>query len=220
MSAWDVVRGQFEDPHARAFMLWMSLMTVQPPERPGTGLLTYSLTYGRQENSWVLPRGGSAALPLALAAADRGTRGHDPHRPACDAASSSRRAAARASRRRTASASSREAPSSPPSTPKQLVELAPAQAWAEEFVHAVDAVAGRHQPLSRRTWPPPRRRRTRPRAALSPRSPRERAASVDRLLRLGSDAERGLLAAGRARPARRLRAPSPIPLGPPRASTC
>src|SRR5215211_4634645 len=67
MSAWDVIRAEFEDWHVRAFMLWMSLMTVQPPDRPGTGLLAYSLVYGRQQHSWTLPRGGSAALPLALA---------------------------------------------------------------------------------------------------------------------------------------------------------
>jgi phytoene dehydrogenase-like protein len=67
MSAWEVVSGQFEDPHSRAFMLWMSFMTMQPPERPGTGLLAYSLAFGRQRHSWTLPKGGSAALPQALA---------------------------------------------------------------------------------------------------------------------------------------------------------
>ncbi len=67
MSAWDVIRDAFEDPHCRAFMLWMSFMTMRPPDRPGTGLLAYSLAYGRQRHSWTLPRGGSAALPRALA---------------------------------------------------------------------------------------------------------------------------------------------------------
>ncbi len=67
MSAWDVIRAEFEDEHVRAFMLWMSFMTMQPPDRPGTGLLAYSLLYGRQRHSWTLPRGGSAALPAALA---------------------------------------------------------------------------------------------------------------------------------------------------------
>ena len=67
MSAWDVVRTEFEDWHSQAFMLWMAFMTVQPADRPGTGLLAYSLAYGRQQHSWTLPRGGSAALPLALA---------------------------------------------------------------------------------------------------------------------------------------------------------
>ena len=65
-SAWDVIRREFEDEHCRAFMLWMAFMTVQPPERAGTGALAYSLAYGRQTESWVIPRGGSGALPLAL----------------------------------------------------------------------------------------------------------------------------------------------------------
>src|SRR6266536_2796839 len=67
MSAWDVISAEFEDEHVRAFLLWMSFMTMQPPGRPGTGLLAYSLAYGRQRHSWTLPRGGSAALPRALA---------------------------------------------------------------------------------------------------------------------------------------------------------
>lgn len=67
MSAWEVIADEFADEHARAFMLWMSFMTMQPPERPGTGLLAYSLAYGRQRHSWTLPKGGSAALPRALA---------------------------------------------------------------------------------------------------------------------------------------------------------
>jgi phytoene dehydrogenase-like protein len=67
MSAWEVIRTEFEDEHSRAFMLWMSFMTMQPPERPYTGMLAYSLAYGRQQHSWTLPKGGSAALPLALA---------------------------------------------------------------------------------------------------------------------------------------------------------
>ncbi len=66
MSAWDIIRMNFEDWHTRAFMLWMSFMTMQPPDRPGTGLLAYSLVYGRQRDSWTLPTGGSAALPQAL----------------------------------------------------------------------------------------------------------------------------------------------------------
>lgn len=66
MSAWEVIAGEFTDEHTRAFMLWMSFMTMQPPERPGTGMLAYSLAYGRQQHSWTLPRGGSGALPAAL----------------------------------------------------------------------------------------------------------------------------------------------------------
>jgi phytoene dehydrogenase-like protein len=67
MSAWEVVQDTFAEEHVRAFMLWMSFMTVQPVERPGTGPLAYSLVFGRQRHSWTLPKGGSLALPLALA---------------------------------------------------------------------------------------------------------------------------------------------------------
>jgi phytoene dehydrogenase-like protein len=48
-------------------MLWLAFLTMQPPQRPGTAPLAYSLPYGRQQDSWVLPRGGSGALPAALA---------------------------------------------------------------------------------------------------------------------------------------------------------
>ena len=65
-SAFDIINREFEHPHSRAFMLWMAFMTMQPPERPGTGALAYSLAYGRQTESWIIPRGGSGQLPLAL----------------------------------------------------------------------------------------------------------------------------------------------------------
>jgi phytoene dehydrogenase-like protein len=66
-SAWDVIRDAFEDWHCRAAMLWLAFLTMQPAHRPGTAPLAYSLPYGRQQDSWVLPRGGSGALPAALA---------------------------------------------------------------------------------------------------------------------------------------------------------
>jgi phytoene dehydrogenase-like protein len=66
MSAWDAIRDRFEDWHSQAFMLWMAMMTMQPPERAGTGLLAWSLAYGRTRHSWTLPKGGSGALPEAL----------------------------------------------------------------------------------------------------------------------------------------------------------
>lgn len=66
-SAWDVIRAEFEHPKTRAFMLWFAFMTMQPPQRPGSGVLAYSLAFGRQTNSWIIPKGGSGALPDALA---------------------------------------------------------------------------------------------------------------------------------------------------------
>lgn len=65
-SAWDVIRQAFEHPHSRTFALWMAFMTMQPVDHPATGLLAYSLAYGRQSHSWTLPVGGSGALPRAL----------------------------------------------------------------------------------------------------------------------------------------------------------
>lgn len=66
-SAWEVIHDTFTDWHSRAALLWLAFLTMQPPERGGTAPLAYSLPYGRQRDSWVLPRGGSGALPEALA---------------------------------------------------------------------------------------------------------------------------------------------------------
>lgn len=66
-SAAEIVLETFEDPHVQSFMLWMAFMTIQPLRQRETGILPYSLVFGRQNNSWVLPKGGSGALPSALA---------------------------------------------------------------------------------------------------------------------------------------------------------
>jgi phytoene dehydrogenase-like protein len=51
MSAWDVIRHEFESDHVRAFLLWQAFQT---------------LVLGRQRRSWTLPRGGSGALTDSL----------------------------------------------------------------------------------------------------------------------------------------------------------
>ncbi len=66
LAAADIILQHFEDWRTRAFMLWMALMTMQPPQRAGTGRLAYALAFGRQRHSWVVPKGGSQALPTAL----------------------------------------------------------------------------------------------------------------------------------------------------------
>jgi phytoene dehydrogenase-like protein len=66
MSAWEIIRDNFEDDHCRAFMLWMAFQTVVPPEWPMTGRLAYSLVCGRQRWSWCVPKGGSGAFTDAL----------------------------------------------------------------------------------------------------------------------------------------------------------
>lgn len=66
MSAYDVIMHEFEAPHSRAFLLWMAFQTLVAIDRPGTGLLAYSLVYGRQQSSWSIPLGGSGRLIDAL----------------------------------------------------------------------------------------------------------------------------------------------------------
>jgi len=66
LSAWDIIDSAFEDWHVKSWMVWFAEGTVQPAERPGTGLLAYSFVAGRQRNGWAIPKGGSGSLPLAL----------------------------------------------------------------------------------------------------------------------------------------------------------
>ena len=63
MSAWDVIRHEFEEPHIQAFLLWQAYQTLVPVDAGGSGQLAYSLVFGRQRRS----RGRSrAAGPGAL----------------------------------------------------------------------------------------------------------------------------------------------------------
>jgi phytoene dehydrogenase-like protein len=66
MSAWDVVRHEFESPHVRSFMLWMAFQTGQPVGSAGSAPLAYSIVFGRQRRSWTIPRGGSGELARTL----------------------------------------------------------------------------------------------------------------------------------------------------------
>jgi phytoene dehydrogenase-like protein len=66
MSAWDVIRREFESPHMQSFMLWQAFQTLVPLDVPGSGQLAYSIVFGRQRRSWTLPRGGSGQLTDAL----------------------------------------------------------------------------------------------------------------------------------------------------------
>ena len=66
MSAWQVIRREFESPHVQSFMLWMAFQTGQPVESAGSGPLAYSIVFGRQRRSWTLPRGGSGELVRTL----------------------------------------------------------------------------------------------------------------------------------------------------------
>ncbi len=67
MSSWEIIRDNFEDEHTRCFMLWFAMLNVVPADQPMTGRLAYALINERQRWSWCIPKGGSQALPDALA---------------------------------------------------------------------------------------------------------------------------------------------------------
>ena len=48
MSAWDVIRSEYESEHVRAFMLWQAFQTLVPVDSAGSGPLAYSIVFGRQ----------------------------------------------------------------------------------------------------------------------------------------------------------------------------
>lgn len=136
-SAWDVIRREYQHPAVRAAMTWMAFMTMQPPQRPGTGALVYSLAFGRQRESWVLPLGGSAALPDALARVveDRGGTILTGRRVSELVIENGRCVGVRDDsgdlhRARRAVLSSIH--------PKHLVSMTDEAAWGEEFVTGVD----------------------------------------------------------------------------------
>ncbi len=65
-SAVEIIQERFGNPYVRAFIAWVAMMTIDSIDRPGTGVLPFSLTAGRQQNSWTTPIGGSASLPQSL----------------------------------------------------------------------------------------------------------------------------------------------------------
>ena len=66
MSAWDIIQDTFEDDHCRAFLLYMSHLSAEPPDAPVTGRLAYA-TARQQHSGRPLPKGGSGMLTQALA---------------------------------------------------------------------------------------------------------------------------------------------------------
>ncbi len=193
MSAWDVVRDNLEDWHTRAFMLWMSFMTMQPPDRPGTGILAYQVAYGRQRHSWTLPRGGSAALPQALARLieDHGGMVLTNKRVVRLIIEGDRCAGVE-----TADGKQYLARRGVLSTIhiKHLIDMAPREAWGEEFIFGVDtwqpgvSMFVTHYAV---TEPPQFRVDGGTLAPVAAGVP----TSVERLLRVGSEFRRGLVAA-------------------------
>jgi phytoene dehydrogenase-like protein len=66
LSAIEVVRHEFTSRHVQAFLLWMAYQVFQPLDTPGSGVLPYQQTFGRQQRSWSIPVGGSASLTAAM----------------------------------------------------------------------------------------------------------------------------------------------------------
>lgn len=137
MSAWEVIRREYESRHMRAFMAWMAFQTAQPLDSPGSGYLAYSLAGGRQRRSWSIPLGGSASLPRALVAAIQASGGTVItntfvtsliiENGRCVGVETEGGEQYRA---RQAVVSSIHV--------KKLVEMAPEEAWGEDFLYGVD----------------------------------------------------------------------------------
>lgn len=66
-TAWDVIFERFAHQRTRDLLSWLSFATIQPLDRPGTGVLPFAITAGRSAFGWATPVGGSGALPQALA---------------------------------------------------------------------------------------------------------------------------------------------------------
>jgi phytoene dehydrogenase-like protein len=75
MSAWDVIRHEYESPHIQSYLLWQAYQTFVRPDSAGSGILAYSTVCSRQRRSWTIPIGGSGALTDALVSCLKGYGG-------------------------------------------------------------------------------------------------------------------------------------------------
>jgi len=191
-SAWDIIAAAFEDWHVRAFLLWMAFLTMQPPDRPGTGPLAFSLAYGRQQHSWVMPETGSGALPQALSRLISAHGGEVRTRaPVVRLLVQDRRCVGV----ETADGSRYWAQRAVLSTIhiKDLVGMAPAAAWGDDFVAGVESwrpgvsmFVAHYATSEPPRYPTQGGTQTAVAAGI--------ATSVDRVLRIGSDFLRGRVA--------------------------
>jgi phytoene dehydrogenase-like protein len=137
MSAYDVVRREYESRHVQSYLLWQAFQTAQAVDSPGSGLLAYSIVAGRQAQSWTLPRGGSGELPRALVdfLRDHGATILCGRRVSELVVENGRCAGVvtddgeRFDARRAVLSTVHV---------KQLVEMAPAEAWGDEFLDGVE----------------------------------------------------------------------------------
>jgi phytoene dehydrogenase-like protein len=137
ITAWDVIRREFEDRHVRAFMIWQAFQTLVPVDAAGSGVNAYSIIFGRQGRSWSIPRGGSGALTEAL------TRFLEDHGSTVLTDRQVSRLVLEEGRCAGVETDDGErymARRAVLSTihVKHLVEMAPRDAWGEEFVYGVD----------------------------------------------------------------------------------
>ena len=103
MSAWDVIRHEFESRHVQAFLLWQAYQTLVPIDSPGSGPLAYSIVFGRQQQELDDP--ARRLRPAHRLARRPSSVDHGEHRPMQqqdDTSGGGRAAAAPASRPRTA----------------------------------------------------------------------------------------------------------------------
>lgn len=137
MSSWDVVRREYEDPHVQSYLLWQSFQTAQAVDSPGSGLLAYSIVAGRQAQSWTLPLGGSGELARALVRFldDHGGTVRCNTRVAELVVEDGRCVGVV-----TEDGSRIDARHAVVSTihVKQLVDMAPREAWGEDFLYGID----------------------------------------------------------------------------------
>jgi phytoene dehydrogenase-like protein len=66
MSAWDNIRGTFEEEHVRTFVTAVAFTQLKAPTMQMSGEAAYSI-YGEQRNGRPVPKGGSGQLAITLA---------------------------------------------------------------------------------------------------------------------------------------------------------
>ena len=137
LSAVQVVQHEFESRHIQAFLLWMAFQVFQPADEPGSGVLPYAQTFGRQQRSWSIPIGGSGRLTAALTGylADHGGTVLCGQRVTRLLLEGGRCAGVQ-----TQDGTEYRAGTAVVSTihVKHLREMAPADAWPEDFHYGVD----------------------------------------------------------------------------------
>jgi phytoene dehydrogenase-like protein len=137
LSAVQVVQHEFESRHIQAFLLWMAFQVFQLADEPGSGVLPYAQTFGRQQRSWSIPIGGSGQLTAALTGylADHGGTVHCGQRVTRLLLEGGRCAGVQ-----TEDGTQYRAGTAVVSTihVKHLRDMAPADAWPEEFHYGVD----------------------------------------------------------------------------------